>query len=53
MPLTLILAEAALELVPRSIAEHPSVVAHAERRQVSWLGRRRKEGNLHGKAQAS
>jgi len=32
MPLTLILAEAALELVPRSIAEHPSVVAHAERR---------------------
>ncbi len=32
MPLTLILAEAALELVPESIAEHPSVVAHAERR---------------------
>lgn len=32
MPLTLILTEAALELVPESIAEHPSVVAHAERR---------------------
>jgi len=32
MPLTLILAEAALESVPKSIAEHPSVLAHAERR---------------------
>lgn len=32
MPLTLILAEAALELVPEGIAEHPSIVAHSERR---------------------
>jgi len=32
MPLTLIFAEAALELVPESIADHPSVLAHAERR---------------------
>lgn len=32
MPLTLILAEAALELVPSNIANHPSVLAHAKRR---------------------
>jgi len=32
MPLTLILAEAALELVPESIANHPSVLAHADRK---------------------
>jgi len=32
VPLTLILAEAALELVPESIADHPSVLAHAERK---------------------
>jgi len=32
MPLTLIFAEAALELVPESIANHPSVLAHADRK---------------------
>jgi rRNA small subunit pseudouridine methyltransferase Nep1 len=33
MPLNLILAEAALELVPKSLLEHPSVIAHAKRRR--------------------
>jgi rRNA small subunit pseudouridine methyltransferase Nep1 len=33
MPLNLILAEAALELVPESMLEHPSVIAHAKRRK--------------------
>jgi len=32
MPLSLIFAEAALELVPESISSHPSVLSHAKRR---------------------
>jgi len=33
MPLNLILAEAALELVPKDLLEHSSVIAHAKRKR--------------------